>query len=137
MQVVKCRNIQVARTDRRGAVWCSECSHHCITDNENKCQCCLTNVKQNKRKLTELKKFDKILEECSTIIDEYMANPCRRDYEFAWPIRIGIINYYVPVKYLAEYRELPNLECPDKFERFLESVRRDCLVLPRYMYSVK
>lgn len=137
VQVTKCRNLKASKNDRRGAVWCSQCQHHCITDNDNKCQCCLTELATNKRKYTELKKFDRILEECGGIIEEYMANPCRRDFEFAWSIRIGIINYWVPAKVIAEYKELPTLECPDKYQKFLEAVKKECIVLPRYMHSIK
>lgn len=137
MQVANaCKKIEVSKYDKRGAVWCAECRHYCITDNENKCNCCFNKV-GNQKKHTELKKFDKVLNECELDIKRWMSNPSSRDYEFGWPIRLGIINYFVSVRYLAEYMELPNLEGENKYAEFLETVKRECIVLPRYMYAIK
>lgn len=91
----------------------------------------------NKKQLSNIKVFDKILFSCGGAIDEWMADPCNPDLNFAWPIRIGIINYFVPVRYLAEYRELPNLEGENKEERFLNNVKKECSVLGRYMHAIK
>lgn len=84
-----------------------------------------------------MKTFDKIVKCHYESILAWMANPCEPDLNFGWPVRIGIINYFVPVRYLAEFVELPNLEGENKEKLFLENVKRECSVLGRYMHAIK
>lgn len=70
-------------------------------------------------------------------IVEWMAFPSDPDMNYGWPVRIGIINYFVPVRYFAEYMELPDLEGKELEKQFLENVKKECAVLGRYMHAIK
>jgi len=133
---VKCRQRFVLPNHPSGSRYCPNCKHYAIVESDGSCQCCLSII-PNKKQFTKLRVFDKILRSCSNPIDEWIADPCNPDLEFGWSIRIGIINYFVPVRYLAEYRELPNLESEDKEERFLNNVKKECTVLGRYIHAIK
>lgn len=132
----KCRNRKVGPRHPSKSKFCPNCNHYSLVDINGLCQCC--NIKiPNKKQLTELKTFDKILHACSLPIDEWIADPCNTDLNFGWSVRIGIINFFVPVRYLAEYRELPNLEGENKDRLFLENVKKECTVLGRYIHAIK
>ena len=66
-----------------------------------------------------------------------MKDTCNRDMEFGWPVRIGMINFLVPVRFLAEYKRLSGTAGEEEFKEFIESVRRECVILPRGMQVVK
>ncbi len=137
MQVIhKCRNQKVSSRHPSGAKFCANCKHYTLVDIDGFCFCCAIKI-PNRKQLTELKKFDKILKSCGSSIESWAACPCIPDLEFGWPIRIGIITYYVPVRFLAEYAELPQLEGENVPEKFLEAVKRECSVLPRYIHSIR
>ena len=140
MQVIeqkgKCRNQEVSIHNHNGSKFCPNCNHRSLTDIQGVCLCCKVKI-PNKRKLTELKVFDKIIDACSLSIQEWAADPTNPDLYFGWPVRIGIINYFVPVRYLAEYMEMPNLEGDNKEFLFLENVKSECTVLSRFMYAIK
>lgn len=131
-----CRNHEINLHHPEGAKYCYNCKHYSLTDNENNCQCCLLHIAK-KKKFTELKTFEKIMNLHYYSITEWMALPTNPDYNFGWPVRIGIINYFVPVRYFAEYLELPNLEGSDIEKKFLENVKKECSVLGRYMHAIK
>lgn len=139
MQVLrepKCKGLKTNSHNPTGSRYCHNCKHRAQTDIDNNCLCCGLKI-PNKKQYTELKTFNKIVNACESSITEWAANPCDPDLNFGWPIRIGIINYFVPVRYLAEFMELPHLECPDKEKIFLENVKKECAVLGRYMHAVK
>ena len=132
----KCRWQIVGPRHPSKSKFCPFCKHYSLVDINGLCQCCKIKI-PNKKQLTELKTFDKILNACRLSIDEWITDPCNPDLNFGWSVRIGIINYFVPVRYLAEYRELPNLEMENKDRLFLDNVKKECSVLPRYMHSIK
>lgn len=84
-----------------------------------------------------MKTFEKIVRLNYSSIVEWSALPSPSDFNFGWPVRIGIINYFVPVRYFAEYLELPELEGEQIEKRFLENVKKECAVLGRYMHAIK
>ena|SRR3990167_1180119 len=132
----ECRKQKANLHHPNGAKYCENCKHHSLTDNHNNCECCKLHI-QNKKRYTELKTFDRITKMNYFSIVEWVALPSDPDYDFGWPVRIGIINYFVPVRYFAEYLELPNLEGEDIEKQFLENVRKECAVLGRYMHAIK
>ena len=133
---IKCRNKKVGPRHPSKSKFCKFCNHYSLVDINGYCECCYIKI-PNKKQLTELKTFDKILNACYLSIQEWIAEPCNPDLDFGWSIRIGIINRFVPVRFLAEYSELPNLEGDNKEYLFLENVKKECSVLPRYMHSIK
>lgn len=132
----KCRHRIVGPRHPSKSKFCPNCKHYSLVDIQGFCLCCGIKI-PNKKQLTQLKTFDKILSACSESIDSWIADPCPFDLNFGWSVRIGIINYFVPVRYLAEYRELPNLEGEDKDHLFLENVKKECTVLGRYIHAIK
>ena len=108
-EINKCRGQKVGPYHPNGSRFCPNCKHLALTDIEGLCLCCKIKIPKRKQ-ITKLKVFDKILESCGLSIQEWIADPCNTDYNFGWCVRIGIINYFVPVRYLAEYMEMPNLE---------------------------
>ena len=134
--VGKCTQKFVLPNHPSGAKYCPNCKHYSLVELDGSCQCCRLKI-PNKKQYSQLRVFDKILRACSGSIDEWIADPSNPDLDFGWSIRIGIINYFVPVRYLAEYRELPNLESEDKEERFLNNVKKECTVLGRYIHAIK
>lgn len=132
----KCKGIKASIHDPSVAKFCLYCNHYALTDNENNCNCCGSHV-PNKRKYGELKIFEKIIRLNHGAIMAWMGMPSEPDFNFGWPIRIGMMNYFVPVRYFAEFLELPDLEGKDLQKKFLENVKRECMILPRYMHVIK
>lgn len=87
--------------------------------------------------IVRIKPFEQIIESDHDSIVAWMAFPSNPDNNYGWPVRIGILNYFVPVRYLAEYLELPKLEGNDVQKKFLENVKKECTVLGRYMHAIK
>ena len=138
MQVLECRNQKVNLHDPRGSVWCAACLHYTIPTNEGLCACCLVKLpKYQRASFVELKKFEKILSSCEGSIQEYMKKPCSLGMEFGWPVHIGIVTFFVPVRFLAEYAQMHHKATEDEFKQFLEEVRSQCAILPRYIHAVK
>lgn len=136
VQKGKCRKLKANIHNPNGAKFCENCKHYALTDTTNNCECCQLHI-ANKKKYTELKTFEKIVRENHDSIIQWMAFPSTPDYNFGWPVRIGIINYFVPVRYFAEYLELPQLEGDQIQKKFLENVKKECAVLGRYMHAIK
>ncbi len=132
----ECRKIRAKIHNPNGAKYCENCNHYSLTDHYNNCECCGLHI-ANRKKYTELKTFEKIVKENYHSILEWVALPSPPDYNFGWPVRIGIINYFVPVRYFAEYLELPELEGEQIHRKFLENVKKECPVLGRYMHAIK
>lgn len=132
----KCRKKKANIHDPNGSKYCYNCKHRSLTDDHNNCDCCRLHI-PNQRQFTELRTFEKILRQNYSSVVEWMALPSSPDYNFGWPVRIGIINYFVPVRYFAEYLELPELEGEDIPKKFLENVKRESAVLGRYMHAIK
>lgn len=132
----ECRKQETNVHNPNGAKLCQNCKHYALTDDKNNCECCGLHIKNNK-KFTEIKTFEKITKIHIDVIREWIAFPSGPDYNFGWPVRIGIINYFVPVRYFAEYLELPDLEGEKLTEKFLENVKKECPVLGRYMHAIK
>ena len=132
----ECRKQKANLHHPNGAKYCENCSHYSLTDKSNNCECCKLHI-SNKKRYTELKTFERIVKLNYLSIVEWMALPSEPDYNFGWPVRIGIINYFVPVRYFAEYMELPELEGEDIEKQFLENVKKECAVLGRYMHAIK
>lgn len=132
----ECRKLKVNLHHPDGSKFCKNCNHYSLTDEHNNCDCCKLHIVTRKQ-YTELKTFEKIARQNYHSIKEWMALPSSPDYNFGWPVRIGFINYFVPVRYFAEYLELPELEGEDLQKNFLENVRKESAVLGRYMHAVK
>lgn len=70
------------------------------------------------------------------MIVQYENNRCDQDYECGWVIRLGIMNFYVTIKYIAEYKKLTNHGKPEEYRQFLESVKNGCAPLPRFIHAI-
>lgn len=132
----ECRKIKADLHDPNVSKYCRNCQHYSLTDEHNNCECCRLHI-VNRKQYTELKRFERITNENYHSIKEWMACPSSPDYNFGWPVRIGIMNYFVLVRYFAEYMELPGLEGEDIQKKFLENVKRESAVLGRYMHAIK
>jgi len=132
----ECRKKKANIHNPNGSKFCPNCNHYALVDNTNKCECCQLHI-VNKKKFTELKTFEKIIKAHRQSIQEWIAFPSNPDLDYGWPIRIGIINYFVSVRYFAEYLELPELEGDDIQKKFLDNVKKESAVLGRYMHSIK
>lgn len=132
----QCKNQKANIHHPDGAKFCQNCNHYSLTDDHNNCECCKLHISSKKR-YTELKTFERITRVNLYSVKEWMALPSSPDFNFGWPVRIGILNYFVPVRYFAEYLELPNLEGENIQKKFLENVKKECAVLGRYMHAIK
>jgi len=132
----ECRKQKANLHNPNGTKFCNNCQHYALFDDYNICECCRLKI-ANRKQHTQLKTFERIVKLNRNSILEWMALPCSPDYNFGWPVRIGILNYFVPVRYFAEYVELPELEGDDTEKKFLENVKKECVVLGRYMHAIK
>lgn len=131
-----CRKQKAKIHNPNGTRYCNNCDHYSLVDENNNCECCKLHI-TNRKKYTELKTFEKIARQHYDSIKEWMAWPSYPDMNYGWPVRIGIINYFVPVRYFAEYLELPDLEGEKIQKKFLENVKRESAVLGRYIHAIK
>ena len=132
----ECRKQKANIHNPNGSKYCPNCSHYSLTDEHNNCECCKLHI-SNRKQYSELKTLEKIVNQNYNSIKEWMALPSTPDYNFGWPVRIGIINYFVPVRFFAEFLELPELEGEQIQKKFLENLKKECTVLGRYMHAIK
>lgn len=132
----ECRKQKANIHNPNGSKYCDNCKHYSLTDEKQICQCCKLHI-ANKKKFTELKTFEKITNAHRQSITEWIAFPSNPDMDYGWPVRIGIINYFVPVRYFAEYLQLPELEGESIEKKFLENVKKESAVLGRHMHAIK
>lgn len=132
--LIECRNQKVGIHDPRGAVWCQRCIHYTLIDITGLCECCKFKVAQRTKNVPDITAFEKIAMANSAVLSAYKTDGVPDSLSFYWPIQLGIIRYLVPVKYLAEFMELTDI---NNMRKFVESVKKECKVLPRYIPAVK
>jgi hypothetical protein len=131
--LVQCKNRKVGIHDPRGSVWCQFCLHYTITDPDGRCQCCMSNLKNKPKGFPNLLHFGRISQNNLGVIFEYRKAPCPAELEPVWPVKIGLQKYNVPIHYFAEYLDLEDI---DSAKKFIDRIKKECQVLPRYIRAV-
>ena len=135
MQIIQeCRNQKVGPYHPNSSVWCPKCIHYTLLNLEGICQCCFFKVGNNKKSYPNMIQFEKIAQANNSIILAYIETNCPDELQFYWSVQLGIQKYLVPVKYLVEYLKLNDI---NDMRKLLESVKKNCQVLPRYITAVR
>ena len=129
-----CKNIKIGPTHPKGAVWCPKCLHYTLLDPQGRCECCLFRLGNKPKSYPNLLQFEKIVNANNSAILAYSESNCPDELQFYWPVQVGIQKYLIPVKEFVKYLKLNDIE---QTKRFLESIKKNSIVLPRYIQAVK
>lgn len=131
-----CREkITSIKNSRVIVMFCDHCGHTAQVTESRMCMCCGLKITKKQKHESDLKKFEEILKVsmCAKIVREWIALPYDIDYAPGWCIKMGTKVYLVPIKFFAEFLELPDIEvdesCEDKYTEFIENVKKRSFVI--------
>ena len=124
-----CRGHSVSINHPQGAEYCTNCNHYTILDYLRKCECCQLKVTRRRTFHSEVRVFDRIIEQNRNLLEYYAKHPVKTDNMAGFSIKIGYRTYLVSIEHLVEYMAIPNTRNPDKIAPFFGVIRSNCLQL--------
>lgn len=124
-----CRKISVSNHHPQGSSYCKFCRHYSLTDEKQRCVCCLNKIVRERKYYSDLRKFEQIIEQNQNLIDVYLKHPYQVDYMPGFVVKLGYKTYLVNIKHLAEYMKFENQRNLDLILPLLTEIKQNSTLL--------
>lgn len=73
-----------------------------------------------------MQKFDQIIADNQFFLDGHKIFPAKLENSFYAMVKNGYFTYFVHTRYFIEYMDLSNADGDDKYNRFFNSIIKNC-----------